>query len=263
MKSWEYLATKVEDGIGWITLNRPEARNPLSRGMSREIVEAMSIHLSDPNVRCLAITGAGEAFCAGADLSQLQQVSDMSTADAYHWPEAIVESHRLSLTAGKPLIAAVNGPAYAGGMGLAGMCDIIIALRSATFAMPEVKIGLFPMIIVAHLSRALPRKKLQEMMLTGEPITAEEGYRLGFVNRLVDTPEQLVEAVREYGAKFARTSPQALRMGRRATQILADLPADAALQAAQYFNVPFFLGDDFQEGAKAFLEKRRPKWVTD
>ena len=116
------------------------------------------------------------------------------------------------------------------------------------------------MIIVAHLTRALPRKALLEMLLTGDPIDAAEAHRLGFVNRVYPDRAALEDGLDAYAARFVRGSPQAIRLGRRAFSLLADLPAEQALDAAPFFNLPFFLGDDLEEGAAAFLERRPPRW---
>jgi enoyl-CoA hydratase/carnithine racemase len=145
-------------------------------------------------------------------------------------------------------------------MGLAGMCDIIIALKDAQFGLPEVKIGLFPMIIVAQLSRSLPRKHLLEMMLTGDPMGAVEGHRLGFVNKLANDRTDMDALVADYARRFEQTSPAAVALGRRAFNLLSDMPASQAIDAAQFLNLPFFFGDDIKEGANAFFEKRKPKW---
>ncbi len=248
--------------LGRIALNRPEARNPMDRTTAEGILDGLRAQLADPEVRSVVITGRGDAFCAGGDLGQMGQLHKLSGIDAYEWPGPIVDAQQLMLKADKPVIAAVNGPAYAGGMGLAGMCDIVLAVRSATFAMPEVTIGLFPMIIVAQLARSLPRKRLLEMMLTGDPIGAEEAHALGFVNRLADDADELEEHVQAYARKFEKVSPTAVRLGRRAFNLMADITADQALEAAQFLNVSLLLGDDFKEGAAAFLEKRKPKWST-
>lgn len=247
---------------GWITLNRPESRNPLDAGTAADVLAAFEEHFADPQVRSVVVTGAGDAFCAGGDLEQMRRMPTLRAQEAYEWPNAIVEMTRLMLRAPKPVIAAVNGPALAGGMGLAGMCDIIVADRSARFGTPEVKIGLFPMIIVAHLSRSLPRKRLLEMMLTGEPIDAEEGYRLGFVNRLVDGLAEMEETLRHYATLFERVAPNAVRLGRRTFSVMADITAEQALDAAQVFNTMFLGSDEFAEGTAAFFEKRRPSWSS-
>ncbi|GAA2411295.1 enoyl-CoA hydratase/isomerase family protein [Actinomadura vinacea] len=255
------VEVRREDSLGWIVLDQPERRNPLDRATAEGVTAAFRTHFADPDVRSVVVTGSGSAFCAGGDLRQMGAFSEMGTAAAFEWPEPIVELHRLVLRADKPIIAAVNGPAYAGGMGLAGMCDILLAVRGARFAMPEIKVGIFPMIIVAHLCRALPRKRLLEMMFTGEPMGAEEAHALGFVNRLYDSADELAEGVRDFAGKLERVSPYAARLGRRAFGLLADMPADQAVDAAQFLVMPFHLGEDIKEGAAAFLDGREPSWV--
>jgi methylglutaconyl-CoA hydratase len=246
--------------LGLITINRPDDRNPLDNDTAAALRDAFAEQFAAHDIRSIAVTGAGKAFCAGGDLRQMAKFSEMPVEDAYAWPSAIIDLQRMMLQASKPVIAAVNGPAYAGGMGLAGMCDIILATEGARFAMPEVKMGLFPMIIVAHLSRALPRKLLLEMMMTGEPIDAAEAYRLGFVSKVYPDTAALMEGVDTYAKKLAKASPHAIRLGRRAFTLLADMPAAQALDAAQFLNLPFFFGSDLREGTAAFFEKRPPAW---
>ena len=260
MSHWQNIKVEREGSLGRIELNRPKERNPLDKVTSREIVEALKQHFDDEAVRSIVITGAGDAFCAGGDLRQMATFGDMEPKDAYGWPENIVAANKMMLAADKPVIAAVNGPASAGGMGLAGMCDVIVAVDGVKFAMPEVKIGLFPMIIVAHLSRAIPRKILLEMMMTGDPIDAAEGHRIGFVNRVAKDQDDMWAIVRDYARRFEKTSPTAIALGRRAFTLLSDMPAAQALDAAQLLNLPFFYGADLAEGASAFLEKRAPQW---
>lgn len=246
--------------VGVLVLNRPEARNPLDRDSAAALRDAFGEVFADDSIRSVVVTGAGPAFCAGGDLRQMEQLGRLPVEEAYVWPEAIVDLHRMMLRAPKPVVAAVNGPAYAGGMGLAGMCDVILATRDTRFAMPEAKIGLFPMIIVAHLARSLPRKVLLEMMLTGEPLSAEDALRVGFVNQVYDDTDALMAGADDYGRKFARVSPQAVRLGRLSFELLSEMPAAAALDAAQFLNLPFFLGSDLREGAAAFFERRSPRW---
>lgn len=244
-----------------LTLNRADERNPLDSEMSAALLAAMKEAMADDGVRAVAVAAEGPAFCAGGDLRQMKLLAQQPAEEAYAWPEDIVALHKAALEAPKPMIALVDGPAYAGGMGLAGMCDVLLATERARFAMPEVRMGLFPMIIVAHLARALPRKLLLDLMLTGRPMGAAEAHRAGFVNRVCAGPEELWAAADEYAGWFAATSPQAVRLGRRAFTLLADLPASQALDAAQFLNLAFFLGSDLAEGASAFLEKRPPAWT--
>ena len=244
-----------------LTLNRPDDRNSLNGELSEALLVGLTAALARDDVRSVAIAAAGPAFSAGGDLRQMQQLAALPAEEAYAWPEAIVELHRLALRAPKPLVAVVDGPAYAGGMGLAGMCDVVLASRRASFAMPEVRVGLFPMIIVAPLVRALPRKLVMDLMLTGRSMDAGEADRAGFLARVCDDADGLWRAADEYAEMFATTSPHAVRLGRRAFGLLADLPAEQALDAAQFLNLGFFLGSDLPEGAAAFLEKRPPRWA--
>jgi enoyl-CoA hydratase/carnithine racemase len=246
-----------------LTLDRPEERNPLNAELSEALVVALEAALGDDEVRSVAIAASGPAFSAGGDLRQMKELADLPAERAYAWPDAIVELHKIALRAAKPLVALVDGPAYAGGMGLAGMCDVVLATRRAGFATTEVRIGLFPMIIVAPLVRALPRKLVLDLMFTGRTLTAEDAERVGFVARVCEDTEALWAAADEYAAMFARTSPTAVRLGRRAFGLLADMPAEQALDAAQFLNLAFFLGSDLPEGAAAFLEKRPPRWIKE
>ena len=244
-----------------LTLNRPESRNPLDPELSSALLTAVRDAMVDDAVRSVAIAAEGNAFSAGGDLRQMRQLAGSPAPAAHGWPGAIVDLHQLALQAPKPLVALVDGPAYAGGMGLAGICDVVLATPRASFALPEVRIGLFPMIVVAHLARSLPRKVLLEMMMTGQPLSVEDAHRLGFVARVCPDTEALLAEADRYAGSFADAAPEAIRLGRKAFAVLADLPAPQALDAAQLFNLAFFLGEELPEGAGAFLEKRRPVWV--
>jgi enoyl-CoA hydratase/carnithine racemase len=263
MGDFSNILVEQQGSLGLVTLNQPEARNPLNRTTATELLDAFRGLWAEPSVRSIALTGAGKAFCAGGDLRQMEKFSQMSTLEAFDWPGPIVELNRAMLEAPKPVIAAVNGPAYAGGMGLAGMCDLVLATPEARFAMPEAKIGIFPMIIVAQLCRAIPRKHFLEMMFTGEPMSAEEAHRVGFVNHLYGTREEMMAAVSDYGVKFEKVAPDAIRLGRRTFGLMSEMSADDALKAAQFFLMPFHLGKDITEGANAFLNHRQPNWAVD
>ena len=211
----DLVATELRGTMQILTLNQPELRNPLDKESAAELRDRLREAFVDPQVRSIAIAGSGKAFCAGGNLRQMAEFATIPVEDSYRWPQAIVDLHKDMLDAPKPVVAAVNGPAFAGGMGLAGMCDVIVASESATFAMPEVKLGLFPMIIVGHLARSIPRKILLEMMLTGDPIDAAEAHRIGFVNRVV--PDGALDAALAEHAATARRS-RASTPGRGSTR---------------------------------------------
>jgi methylglutaconyl-CoA hydratase len=257
----ELVVVERRGTMGLVTMNRPEQRNPLDPDSATALLVAFKALFADDAVRSVAITGAGDAFCAGGDLRQMGRFRTMPVDEAMAWPTAIIDLHKLMLDAPKPVVAAVDGAAFAGGMGLAGMCDIVLATSRSRFALPEVRLGLFPMIIVAHLVRTMPRKVLLEMLLTGEPVDAAEAQRVGLVNRVYDDRDALFKGLDEYAAAFTRASPQALRLGRKALALLAELPPGQSLDAAYFLNLPFFLGADLAEGASAFLDKRPPNWM--
>src|SRR5690606_15828571 len=196
MTTGEKILVTRRGSLGLVTLNRAKERNPLDHESAAGLRDALRDLFADPQVRSVAVTGAGDAFCAGGDLRQMGKLAEGDVEDAYMWPRAIVDLHRLMLEAPKPVIAAVQGPAYAGGMGHASL-----ATPRSRSAMPEVRIGLFPMIIVAHLSRSLPRKRLLEMMLTGESIDADEAHRLGFVSKVYPDHDGLMAGLDDYARK--------------------------------------------------------------
>ena len=181
--------------------------------------------MADDAVRSVAIAAEGSAFSAGGDLRQIATWPPSRRPPPTAGPARSSRRHHLALQAPKPLVALVDGPAYAGGFGLAGICDIVLATPRASFALPEVRIGLFPMIVVAHLARSLPRKVLLEMMMTGQPLSVDDAYRLGFVARICTDTEALHAEADRYASWFADAAPDAIRLGRRAFAVLADLPA--------------------------------------
>jgi enoyl-CoA hydratase/carnithine racemase len=260
MADYDNILVEQQGSLGLITLNQPEARNPLNPTTASELLRAFRQLWDERSVRSVAVTGAGKAFCAGGDLRQMGKFSEMKVKEAFDWPAPIIELNRSMLDSPKPVMAAVNGPAYAGGMGLAGMCDIVLATEEARFAMPEAKIGIFPMIIVAQLCRSLPRKHFLEMMFTGEPMSAAEGHRLGFVNQLFPDRDAMMKGVTDYARKFEQVAPDAVRLGRRAFSLMSEMTMDDALTAAQFFVMPFHLGEEIKEGADAFLNRRPADW---
>lgn len=253
------LLFEVLDGVATLTINRPERRNALSWGVISGLRARMNALRNDRDVNAVVITGAGDrAFCAGADLGGM--VGDASVAEVH---DARGELARLFLDMyglGKPTIAKVRGYCMAGGLGLALACDLVIAADDATFATPEINVGLWPYMITVPLCRSMPPKKALELMMTGRRIGADEADRLGMLTRVV-APDDLDGAVAELSAQLASKSPSVMRMGRDSFYGVWDQDAAAALgQLHPLLTVNTTL-EDATEGITAFIEKRAPKWT--
>ena len=243
--------------VRWITINRPERRNAMNDAVCEAIMDGMNSATSDPSIRAVVLTGAGDrAFCAGADLSA------GSGSFKYDYSKTGVPFVRLMKTARDltlPLIARVNGHAMAGGMGMLGMCDMAIAADTAIFGMPEVKVGVFPMQIMAVLQRLIPNRKLYEMALTGEPISAPEALALGLLNYIVP-PTELDKKLDWLLDRLLDKSPTSIRRGKYAMRQTEDLSFDNAAVFMEAQIGVLALTEDAAEGRAAFIEKRTPNW---
>ncbi len=248
-----------ENGSGraTITLNDPERRNPMSTVVMAELVDATRTALEDPEVRVLVYTGAGDkAFSAGGDLSA-GFVDD--PVGRHQERGALADLFRLMWRGGKPTVARVNGHALAGGFGLAVACDVTICVDDAKLGTTEVKVGLWPMMISAVLLRAMPRKAVLELMLTGRLIDPNEAQRLGAVSRVV-AREKLDTTVDGVVEALMAASASGYLIGKDAFAAIADLPFDVALDRLQNGLTEIAMGEDVKEGINAFLEKRPPNW---
>src|SRR3954468_21568092 len=205
MAEYELVAYEVADGIATVTLNNPEKRNMLSGQMLTELVDAMKTARDSDDVRAVVLTGAGDkVFCAGADLGGF--AADVPLVQKHFASDLFLEFFRLMPRLGKPSLCAANGHVLAGGMGLALSCDLLIAKQGATFGTPEINVGAFPYMIMAIIYRNVPRKKVNEMMLLGEQITAEQAVEFGLANKVVPA-DQFEESVRDWATKLASKSP--------------------------------------------------------
>jgi enoyl-CoA hydratase/carnithine racemase len=243
--------------VQWITINREERRNAMNDVVTDTIAVGLTEAGKDPEVRAVVLTGAGDkAFCSGADLSA------GSGSFKYDYSKVGLSFVKLMKQARDltlPLIARVNGHAMAGGLGLMGMCDMAIAADTARFGMPEVKIGLFPMQIMAVLQRLIPPRKLYEMALTGEPITAAEALEFGLLNYVVPAAE-LDTKLDWLLSRLLDKSPTAIRRGKYAMRVTEQLNFDqsAVFMEAQIGTLA--LTEDAAEGRAAFIAKRAPVW---
>ena len=254
----EHVLFAVDAHVATVTLNRPEQRNPLSAGMLQDLIAALSWCRDEPDVHVVVVTGAGDrAFCAGADLASFE--SGVSEQERHQGRRAFVDLFLLMTGLGKPIVGRINGHALAGGLGLAGCCDILVAVDTATFATPEINVGVWPMMIQAVLVRNLPRKVLLEMMMLGERFTAMQMQSVGFVNRVV-SHDQLDATIQDITEKLAKKSPAVMRLGRDSFYRQQDMDFSAALDFLHAELLKVTQTEDSKEGVLAFFEKREPNF---
>jgi len=236
-----------------VTLNRPEKRNPIGPATCGELVQALAEIKAAAEARVVVLTGAGTVFSAGGDLSAMQPVASGPTASLV---DLLLAMHEL----GKPIIAMVNGPALAGGLGLMVACDLVVAADTATFGTTEIAVGLWPMMITAEITRSVGRKKTLEMMLTGRKLDAAEALAAGLVTRVVPAAE-LEAATAGLAAELADKSPAALALGLHAFYRCQDMELAPQLRYLQDELGRVLALDDAREGIAAFLGKRKPVWT--
>ena len=256
--SYETLLVDVRDGVGTVTLNRPEARNALNQTVIRELGDALARLEGDAETRVLIVRGAGErAFCAGADLKGMFREAPILEARRQYADLAdILEGIPRMRT---PVIAQVHGYALAGGCGLAAACDLVIAAEDAKFGLPEIKLGLLPLMVLAPILRAASPRRVLELVLTGRELPASEALEIGLATRVVPRAE-LDRTVAEIARTLAALSPATLALGKEAFYRALELPYAQALTQPRDLLTIVARSEDAQEGIAAFLEKRPPHW---
>lgn len=254
----ETIISRKEEGIGFITLNRPERYNALSELMIQEILSTLESMAKDEEVKTLIITGAGEkAFCAGADLAQAAERGILGEKEFLAAAVALTNAIE---DFPKPVIAAVNGYALGGGLELAISCDMIAASENATFGFPEINLAVYPAAGgTQRLPRLIGKLKAKELIYTGERIPAKEAEKIGLVNRVVPK-EELMKAAIEFAKKFLKKSPLALRQTKAVVNKGSGMTFEAGMAYADEAITILLASEDRKEGMKAFLEKREPKF---
>ena len=258
MSLYSTILIADEGAVRTITLNRPERRNAMTPEMQAELIAAME-EAAASKCRVVVLAGAGQAFCSGLDLSALQRMKDKSAEEHRSDAERIAKLFRTLYELRKPTIAAVHGPAIAGGTGIATLCDFTLAAPAAKFGYTEVRIGFVPAVVSAFLALQVGDKRARDLLLTGRLFDAEEGYRLGLVTEVV-VADELQSRVKALAELLASSSPSSLRATKR---LLADQNRawlDQALAVAMEMNAETRGTADFREGVAAFLEKRKPVW---
>ena len=256
--SYKTILVTDNPPIRTITLNRPERRNAMTHEMQIELISVMEEAAAN-HCCALIITGAGDAFCSGLDLSELQTMRDKTPAEHRADAERIA---RLFLTLYElplPTIAAVNGPAIAGGTGLATLCDFTLATPGARFGFTEVRIGFVPALVSAFLSLQVDDKCCRDLLLTGRLFGSQEAMDLGLVTEIV-AAEELVPRAFALAKSLLANSPQSLNATKQLLAAQNRAWLDAAIVAAMESNAESRETADFREGISAFLEKRKPVW---
>lgn len=256
------LEIERRGAAAWLWLNRPEVRNALNSEIQESLGRTLKELETEKSVRVIVIAGRGQSFSAGGDLARMAQAARMTKArskrEAGRFARLLYRMHAYP----KPLIARVHGAAFAGGMGLAAACDLVVAAEEAEFCLPEARIGLVPAMISPYLVRALGEQQTRRYMLTGERLTAREAHRLGFVHECVSAQE-LDARVDKLATLLAQAGPRALARVKRLLARVAGAPLTpglAAETAAVLAEVR--AGDEAREGIRSFLEKRKPGWTA-
>ena len=258
MNRFETLAMSELDNIATITLNRPEKRNAISSGMIDELLRALGELGSGP-ARVVILTGEGKAFCAGMDLNYLKEFPSQSPEQILSDARRIAGMFRSLWSFPKPIIAAVNGPAIAGGTGLATLCDFTLASPDASFGYTEVRIGFMPAIVSSFLVRQVGEKRARELLISGRLFSAQEALAIGLVTEVVPA-DSLLDRARELALSLAAMSPTALAYTKRLLIKFAEAELDRELELAVAESAHLRTMPDFREGLSAFLEKRKPIW---
>lgn len=244
---------EVRDRVAWVTINRPEARNALNKAARDGMRAAWERFNADETAAVAVLTGAGDkAFCAGGDLKEMADTSLKVP------PRDFMVYLNRTLKVEKPVIAAVNGLAYAGGFLLAQQVDLVVAADHARFAITEAKVGRgSPW--AAPLGWLMPPRVAMEMLMTGDPISAQRAYELGLVNRVVPA-EDLVAETQKLASTIAGNAPLSVRAGKALVYASAEMGWSAALDTGDRIYEQVYLSEDGQEGPAAFKEKRKPVW---
>ena len=254
----DVLTVSIDNKICLLTLNRPERRNALSRALGQALRRAILQADVDPDVALIALTGAGDAFCAGADLREAREMDEQGIR--FHGPlhEAERSIFEVMLDSRKPIMAIVNGPAMAGGFELALACDLRVAAEDAFFGVPEAKRGMGAHLASVLLPRMVPPAIAMEWLLTGRRIALDEAQRWGLVNRVAPRPA-LMQSAMEIAADVVSSAPLSLQRLKLTYRKTDGMPLLSALRLDAGPDV--YASEDRKEGARAFLERRAPVWT--
>jgi len=256
--NYETLTYETNGHVSTITLNRPDKRNAISIQMIAELQAALD-DIEKTHARVVILTGMGKAFCAGIDLDYLQAIAKQSAAENQEDSKRIAKMFRKIWSYSRPLIAAVNGHALAGGCGIATLCDFTLSVPEAKFGYTEVKIGFLPAIVSVFLTRQIGEKRARDLLLTGRLVEAQEAKELGLVNEIIPA-DKLMARAHELADTILFASPSSITRAKHLLVSAACASVDHDLERAVLESARVRCTPDFKEGLAAFLEKRKPVW---
>lgn len=255
---YKTLQLSYDSGIATVTLNRPAKRNAISFELLEEMLAALD-EIEKSDARVVILTGAGKAFCAGMDLDELKTLLGKTHAENIKDSQRMARIFRRVYDFPLPTIAAVNGAAIAGGTGFATMCDFTLAVPDAKFGYTEVRIGFMPAIVSSILVWQVGHKIARDLLLSGRFFDAEEAYRHGLVNEVVE-PDRLMNRARELATELIQNSPSSMRATKKLLNGFLAEQLDREIAAGVEDNARMRETEDFREGITAFLERRKPRW---
>jgi methylglutaconyl-CoA hydratase len=260
MTRFNHILTESAHGVKTITLNRPDKRNALSPALIEELTQAL--HEAETcGCGVVILTGAGSAFCAGLDMEHLETVKANTPEEHRRDSENLARALRAIYDFPKPIIAAVNGPAIAGGMALATIPDFTLAVPEVKFGYTEVRVGYVPAIVASFLMRQVGEKRTRELLLTGRLMKVQEALQLGLVTEIVSA-EELMKSAHALAQTLLVNSPQAMQAVKQLLSKHARRQLDEELEDAIETNAQQRSTADFKEGVQAFLERRRANWPS-
>lgn len=256
------LTVAVNDRIARITLTRPEVRNAFNDEVIQQLKAAFESVGARDDVRAVVLAAEGPAFCAGADLNWMRRMADYTRDENLADAGQLAAMLKAIYECPKPTIAAVQGDVFAGGMGLVAACDMAVSVRTATYCLSEVKLGLIPATISPYVIRAMGARAAHRYFLTAERFSSEEAHRIGFVHELVDA-DALDARVGDLAAALVSASPAAVRACKKLVQDVAQREIDAALIATTVEGIADIrASEEGREGVASFLQKRKPSWLA-
>lgn len=257
MQEFDCIVYTKQDHAAIIRLNMPETGNRIGLKAVTEVQQAMKIANADDEVKSIILTGTGEYFCAGGAIDGFPDGYAMDQRD---YSDGTVDFQKAIYHSEKPMIAAINGKAFAGGLTVVEGCDLAVASSEAQFGLSELSHGNFPMIALAVNGKWLPKKRLFEMIYTSTPIDAETALEWNMINKVVE-PDKVMDAALEYARILSTKSSVAMKVGRQTYYDMVDMPLSSAMIHAKAALLSLLAMEDVQESGRAKNENRDPKWI--